>query len=204
MEVDNQEGVYYIRVSSPSPKSCRASRSMQHFLASMDAMSATAPSSGRHGDGVSGGYPRCRAVPGGIPLLDMPADLVDVNVHLAKIEVRFARENDIPGANMPSSWHWPVPAPANGISPLKKQNQRKIQDWKYLTENRRKSCKEKQLYGAFCHHSGAGGPRHPPVAARSGPGGSSKACNEGIRTCCAGKPTAATALLETDMRMLTS
>lgn len=33
--------------------------------------------------------------PGGILLLEMPADLVDVNVHPAKIEVRFARENDI-------------------------------------------------------------------------------------------------------------
>ena len=33
--------------------------------------------------------------PGGILLLEMPADLVDVNVHPAKVEVRFARENDI-------------------------------------------------------------------------------------------------------------
>ena len=33
--------------------------------------------------------------PGGILLLEMPADLVDVNVHPAKTEVRFARENDI-------------------------------------------------------------------------------------------------------------
>ena len=33
--------------------------------------------------------------PGGILLLEMPSDLVDVNVHPAKTEVRFARENDI-------------------------------------------------------------------------------------------------------------
>lgn len=33
--------------------------------------------------------------PGGILLLEMPADLVDVNVHPAKTEVRFAYENDI-------------------------------------------------------------------------------------------------------------
>ena len=33
--------------------------------------------------------------PAGILLLEMPADLVDVNVHPAKIEARFARENDV-------------------------------------------------------------------------------------------------------------
>ena len=43
VEVDNQEGVYHIRGLITPPKSCRASRSMQHFT-SMDAMSATVPS----------------------------------------------------------------------------------------------------------------------------------------------------------------
>ena len=75
------------------PKSCRASRSMQHFY-------------------INGRYVRNRTMmagmemafkgtmmqgkfPGGILLLEMPADLVDVNVHPAKIEARFARENDV-------------------------------------------------------------------------------------------------------------
>ena len=93
VEVDNQEGVYQVRGLITQPKSCRASRSMQYFY-------------------INGRYVRNRTMmagmemaykgtmmqgkfPGGILLLEMPADLVDVNVHPAKIEVRFARENDI-------------------------------------------------------------------------------------------------------------
>ena len=93
VEVDNQEGVYHIRGLITPPKSCRASRSMQHFY-------------------INGRYVRNRTImagmemafkgtmmqgkfPGGILLLEMPADLVDVNVHPAKIEARFARENDV-------------------------------------------------------------------------------------------------------------
>ena len=91
--VDAQEGVYRVTGLVTPPKSCRASRSMQHFY-------------------INGRYVRNRTImaametafkgttmqgkfPGGILLLDMPADMVDVNVHPAKIEVRFARENDI-------------------------------------------------------------------------------------------------------------
>ena len=93
IELKNQEGVYRITGLVTPPKSCRASRSMQHFY-------------------INGRYVRNRTMmagmemafkgtmmqgkfPGGILLLKMPADLVDVNVHPAKIEARFARENDV-------------------------------------------------------------------------------------------------------------
>ena len=93
IELKNQEGVYRLTGLITPPKSCRASRSMQHFY-------------------INGRYVRNRTMmagmemafkgtmmqgkfPGGILLLEMPADLVDVNVHPAKIEARFARENDV-------------------------------------------------------------------------------------------------------------
>ena len=93
IELKKQEGVYRITGLVTPPKSCRASRSMQHFY-------------------INGRYVRNRTMmagmemafkgtmmqgkfPGGILLLEMPADLVDVNVHPAKIEARFARENDV-------------------------------------------------------------------------------------------------------------
>lgn len=93
IELKNQEGVYRITGLITPPKSCRASRSMQHFY-------------------INGRYVRNRTMmagmemafkgtmmqgkfPGGILLLEMPADLVDVNVHPAKIEARFARKNDV-------------------------------------------------------------------------------------------------------------
>ena len=93
IEVHAEEGMYRVTGLITPPKSCRASRSMQHFY-------------------INGRYVRNRTMmagmemafkgtmmqgkfPGGILLLEMPADLVDVNVHPAKIEARFARENDV-------------------------------------------------------------------------------------------------------------
>ena len=93
IEVHSEEGLYRVSGLITPPKSCRASRSMQHFY-------------------INGRYVRNRTImagmemafkgtmmqgkfPGGILLLEMPADLVDVNVHPAKIEARFARENDV-------------------------------------------------------------------------------------------------------------
>lgn len=93
IEVHAEEGMYRVTGLITPPKSCRASRSMQHFY-------------------INGRYVRNRTImagmemafkgttmqgkfPGGILLLEMPTDLVDVNVHPAKIEARFARENDV-------------------------------------------------------------------------------------------------------------
>ena len=89
----SEEGLYRVTGLITPPKSCRASRSMQHFY-------------------INGRYVRNRTImagmemafkgttmqgkfPGGILLLEMPTDLVDVKVHPAKIEARFARENDV-------------------------------------------------------------------------------------------------------------
>ena len=93
IELKNQEGVYRITGLVTPPKSCRASRSMQHFYINGRYVRNPTMMAGMEmafkGTMMQGKFP------GGILLLEMPADLVDVNVHPAKIEARFARENDV-------------------------------------------------------------------------------------------------------------
>ena len=93
IELKNQEGVYRITGLITPPKSCRASRSMQHFYINDRYVRNRTMMAGMEmafkGTMMQGKFP------GGILLLEMPADLVDVNVHPAKIEARFARENDV-------------------------------------------------------------------------------------------------------------
>ena len=93
IELKNQEGVYRITGLVTPPKSCRASRSMQHFYINGRYVRNRTMMAGMEmafkGTMMQGNFP------GGILLLEMPADLVDVNVHPAKIEARFARENDV-------------------------------------------------------------------------------------------------------------
>ena len=93
IELKNQEGVYRITGLVTPPKSCRASRSMQHFYFNGRYVRNRTMMAGMEmafkGTMMQGKFP------GGILLLEMPADLVDVNVHPAKIEARFARENDV-------------------------------------------------------------------------------------------------------------
>ena len=93
VEVDNREGVYRVWGLITQPRNCRASRSMQYFYINgryvRNRTMMAAMETAFKGTTMQGKFP------GGILLLEMPADLVDVNVHPAKTEVRFARENDI-------------------------------------------------------------------------------------------------------------
>ena len=75
------------------PRACRASRSAQHFYVNgryvKNRTMMAALENAYKGTLMQGKYP------GAILRVDMPADMVDVNVHPAKTEIRFARESDV-------------------------------------------------------------------------------------------------------------
>ena len=91
--VDSASGLYRLRGLVTPPKSCRASRSMQYFYINGRYVRNRTMMAGMEtafkGTTMQGKFP------GGILMLEMPAELVDVNVHPAKTEVRFAQENDV-------------------------------------------------------------------------------------------------------------
>lgn len=93
LEVDQTISCYRISGLVTPPRCCRASRGMQifyingRFVKNRTMMAAL--ESAFKGTTMQGKFP------GGILMLDMPPELVDVNVHPAKTEVRFARENDV-------------------------------------------------------------------------------------------------------------
>jgi DNA mismatch repair protein MutL len=93
LAVQDKSGEYSVRGLITPPKSCRASRSMQYFYINgryvKNRTMMAALEGAFKGTAMQGKFPGC------ILMLDMPADLVDVNVHPAKTEVRFARENDV-------------------------------------------------------------------------------------------------------------
>ena len=93
LEVNSRFGLYQVFGLVTPPRACRGSRSAQYFY-------------------INGRYVKNRTVmaaleaaykgtlmqgrfPGGILVLTMPPELVDVNVHPAKTEVRFAREKEV-------------------------------------------------------------------------------------------------------------
>ena len=75
------------------PRACRASRAAQHFYVNgryvKNRTMMAALENAYKGTMMQGKFP------GAILMLTLPADMVDVNVHPAKTEIRFARESDV-------------------------------------------------------------------------------------------------------------
>ena len=93
LPLDGDGGVYKVTGLVTPPRACRASRSAQHFYVNgryvKNRTMMAALENAYKGTLMQGKYP------GAILRIDMPADLVDVNVHPAKTEIRFARESDV-------------------------------------------------------------------------------------------------------------
>ena len=93
LPLDGDGGVYKVTGLVTPPRACRASRSAQHFYVNGGYVNnrtmMAALENAYKGTLMQGKYP------GAILRVDMPADLVDVNVHPAKTEIRFARESDV-------------------------------------------------------------------------------------------------------------
>lgn len=93
LELDDSTGPYRLWGLITPPKGCRASRSMQYFYINgrnvRNRTMMAALEGAYKGTMMQGKFPGC------ILMLQMPPELVDVNVHPAKVEVRFAREGDI-------------------------------------------------------------------------------------------------------------
>lgn len=93
LPVDGGSSVYHITGLITPPRACRASRGTQHFFVNgryvKNRTMMAALENAYKGTMMQGKFP------GAVLMLDMPADLVDVNVHPAKTEIRFARESDV-------------------------------------------------------------------------------------------------------------
>ena len=93
LEVDGGMGAYQVKGLVTSPADCRASRGMQFFYLNgrfvKNRTMMAALENAYKGTLMQGRFPGC------LLMLNMPPELVDVNVHPAKTEVRFAREADV-------------------------------------------------------------------------------------------------------------
>ena len=93
LPLESQSGIYRVTGLITPPRACRASRSAQHFYVNgryvKNRTMMAALENAYKGTLMQGKFP------GAILRIDMPADMVDVNVHPAKTEIRFARESDV-------------------------------------------------------------------------------------------------------------
>ena len=93
LEVDGGVEPYVVRGLITPPRACRASRSMQFFFVNgrfvKNRTMMAALEAAYKGTLMQGKFP------GSVLALTLPPQLVDVNVHPAKTEVRFAREKEV-------------------------------------------------------------------------------------------------------------
>lgn len=93
LPVDETSGNYKITGFICSPQSAKSNRTMQHFYVNgryvKTKTAMVAMEQGYKNVLMSGKFPYC------FLFIEMPLQLVDVNVHPAKIEVRFANENEL-------------------------------------------------------------------------------------------------------------
>ena len=93
LPVNGGDGVYQVSGLVTPPRACRASRGAQYFYVNgryvKNRTMMAAMENAYKGTLMQGKFP------GGVLVLTMPAELVDVNVHPAKTEIRFAREGDV-------------------------------------------------------------------------------------------------------------
>ncbi|MDL2218865.1 DNA mismatch repair endonuclease MutL [Ruminococcaceae bacterium OttesenSCG-928-O06] len=96
LPVDAADGNYRVTGFVTPPRAGRASRAMQYFFINgrhvKNRTMMAALEQAYRGMAMQGRFP------GGVLFLHMPYGLVDVNVHPAKTEVRFAREQEVFGA----------------------------------------------------------------------------------------------------------
>lgn len=93
ISVENAMGNYSVHGLVTPPKQSRASRAMQFFFINgryvKNRTMMAALEAAYKGTLMQGKFPGC------VLFLEMPPQLVDVNVHPAKTEVRFAREKEV-------------------------------------------------------------------------------------------------------------
>ena len=93
LPVEGELGVYQVSGLVTPPRACRASRGAQYFYVNgryvKNRTMMAAMENAYKGTLMQGKFP------GGVLMLTLPAELVDVNVHPAKTEIRFAREGDV-------------------------------------------------------------------------------------------------------------
>ncbi len=93
LAADGETGNYHVHGLVTPPEAARQSRGMQYFFINgrfvKNRTMMAALEQAYRGTLMKGRFPGC------VLFLDMPPQMVDVNVHPAKTEVRFAHENEV-------------------------------------------------------------------------------------------------------------